>query len=314
MTASSKELHITHWPALLARGASLDRGNQAWPRERLGMGDSQALLTVLRDQLRALGKGRTAWVSLRNQKLQALAGARRRGAASAWEVDYLFDFLEDDAVLGDLLVSVIKAAGRRGAEKLFLRLPLDARIVNLAREAGFLPYKDEVIYLRRGRLNAVQPQLREATPADRYPLFRLYTQVTPEVVRRSEAVTYGEWQAALDTRWLRGGVELVAGEADALSGWVRAARCPQGVLIDLLLDNQRAPDVTALIAAAAHRLAATDQAILVLAPTENAGLCQSLEAAGFSPQATFLSLMHRTTRPLTLSKAIPAVAKNAVGV
>jgi hypothetical protein len=302
--------------ALVARGSASSYENQAWPRERLGTQETQATLRVLRDQLLALGRQRSAWVTVRRHQLQALVGARHRGGRQAWEIDYLIDCCGDERVLAGLLTQAVQAAGEAGAEKLFLRLEADSELQQPAREAGFVPYAEETLYLLNGPLAAEAARCRAASPADSYPLFRLYTASTPEPARRHEAATYAEWQAGMERRWLRGGVELVLERDGALVALVRASRLAQGVLFDLTLSGEHANEAMGLMVAAVHSMDgdAANGPMLALVPSYGESVARRLEDAGFRVAGEYVSLVHRTTRPLSLPKAVPVIAKNAVGV
>jgi len=316
MVADARALLPTDLLALVAHGSSSSYENQAWPRERLGTQETQPTLSVLRDQLFAFGKQRSAWVSLKRQKLQALVGTRHRGGRQAWEIDYLVDCGGDEAVIAELLTRAVKAAGEEGAEKLFLRLAAGSDLFPAAREAGFVAYQEEVLYVLERALEAKPVDCRTATPADSYPLFRLYCACTPEPVRRHEAATYSEWQSGTERRWLRNSAQLVAERDGVIEAHVRASRMTQGVLCDLTLRADATAGAAGLVAAASQALSAgaANGPILALVPSKSEGLARRLEDAGFQVAGEYVSLVHRTTRPLALPKAAPAVAKNAVGV
>jgi hypothetical protein len=315
MVTDARALLPTDLLALVAHGSSSSYEDQAWPRERLGARETQPTLSVLRDQLLALGRQRNAWVSVKRQKLQALVGARRRGGRQAWEIDYLVDCGAEEGVIAGLLTRAVQAAGAEGAEKLFLRLAADSDLFVSAREAGFLPYQEEVLYATDRVLETPHAGCRAATPADNYPLFRLYTACTPEPVRRHEAVTYAEWQAGTERRWLRNSVQLVSERNGSIDAHVRASRLAQGVLVDLLLSPESMPDAAGIMAAALQSLeGGANGPVLALVPAANDGLARRLEEVGFRAAGDYVSLVHRTTRPMALPKTAPAVAKNAVGV
>jgi hypothetical protein len=300
--------------ALVAHGSASSYANQAWPRERLGAHETQPTLSVLRDQLLAFGRQRSTWVSVRRQRLHALVGARERGGHQAWEIDYLVDCTGDEGVVVELLTRAIQAAGESRAEKLFLRLDASSPLLTAAHEAGFMPYQEETLYVHPGGIRADPAPVRAMAPADSYPLFRLYTASTPEAVRRYEAATFSEWQAGTERRWLRGGVHLICERDGKIIASVRAAKLAQGVLLDLTLGPESLEEAEGLVAAAGRRLDTTGAPLLMLVPNANPALARRLEDAGFQPGGEFVSLMLRTTRPLNLPKAIPAVAKNAIGV
>ncbi len=303
----------TDLPALVAY-SGLSYENEAWPRERLGAGESQATLTVVRDQLLAFARKRGTWVSVRRQRLQGLVGARPRGGNEAWEIDYLIDATRDGRVSVDLLECAVLETGKEGAQKLFLRLPGDSGLLEPARAAGFLPYQEETLYVRQGVDGAAADGLRPVLASDNYPLFRLYCQATPEPTRRLEAVTFAEWHAAQERRWLKNGLQLILERDGQLQASVRAARLPQGLLLDLMLSSDVTPDAAGIVNTACAASESGSANVLVLVPEAAEGVARRLVEAGFTPQQTFVSLLRRTARPLALPKKVAVVAKNAVGV
>jgi hypothetical protein len=120
----------------------------------------------------------------------------------------------------------------------------------------------------------------------------------------------------MERRWLRGGVEVVMEGNGAIVALARASRLAQGILIDLTLGNEQADHATGLAAAAIQSVEgdAANGPILALVPSYGEGVSRRLEDAGFQVAGEYVSLVHRTTRPLSLPRAVPAVAKNAVGV
>src|SRR5688572_31458810 len=101
---------------------------------------------MMRDHLLAFAKSRGTWLTTRRGRMQGLIGARQRGGRQAWEVDYLIDTSEGAAVTVDLLECALAEAGRSGAEKLFLRLAANSGLLPVAMEAGFLGFREEVLY------------------------------------------------------------------------------------------------------------------------------------------------------------------------
>lgn len=289
--------------------------NEAWTRERIGGADTARPLAVAVDQVRALSRGRCAWVSFQHQRLMGLAGARKRGGEQAWEFDYLVDATPGHEATVDLLERAAADAGSQGVEKLFLRLDASSDLLPAAREAGFLPYQEEWLYATPSPPRVdVAWDLRAIVPADSYPLFRLYSRAVPEAVRRSEAATFGEWHAAREQRWLRNALQLVKEGDGRLQAWVAAVRLPQGVGVELLLDPEAEAEAEQLVGSALQALDARAGPVLVLIPKYEEALAARLERAGFLMQREFVCTLRRTVRPQTLPKAIPAVVKTVVGV
>jgi hypothetical protein len=305
----------TDLPALLTH-PGLSSENEAFPRERLGAGEAQATLHVVRDQLRAFARQRSAWVSMRRQRLQGLVGARQRGGSAAWEIDYLLDATTGRSVAADLLEYAVAQAGKDGAHKIFLRLPNPSDLLQPAIESGFIAYQEETLYRRGSPLDTKDSPdgLRSAAAADSYPLFRLYCAATPEPTRRVEAATFEEWHAAQERHWHKNGVDLVIEAESRLHARVQACRLPQGLMLDLMLDADAVTDVTRLVGAAVAAAGSPEEPVLVLLPQAAEGIARRLLDAGFSADADYISLVKRTTKPLALPRKVPVVAKNAIGV
>jgi hypothetical protein len=267
------------------------------------------------DQFLGFARGRSAWISVRRQRLQGLVGARRRGARQAWEIDYLIDATPRKAVVTGLLECAIGEVGRGGAEKLFLRLSGDSNLLPVVREAGFIPYQEEVLYARDGSHEAadVDVSLRPATPSDSYLLYRLYNLTTPESIRRLEAATYNEWHAAQERHWLKNALQLVQEEDARVLAWVKAARLHQGVALDLMVGDATIDATKGLVEAAIKAVEPNGATVFTLVPRSAETIARGLEEAGFEPRSEYVSLVRRTTRPQTLPKLVPAIAKNAVG-
>jgi hypothetical protein len=306
----------TDLPALLAH-SGLGYENAAHPRERLGAGEIQATLSFVRDQLRAFARQRSAWVSMKRQRLQGMVGARQRGGSAAWEIDYLLDATPDNRVTADLLSYAVAQAGKERAQKVFLRLPSESDLLQPVLESGFAVYQEETLYVQEAApASRSEPVsgLRTSVASDGYPLFRLYCAATPETTRRFEAATFDEWHAAQERRWQKHGLQLVQESDGGIGILVRACRLPQGLMLDLLIDSKAKADVPGLVSAAVAAIGVEEGPILVLLPRAAVSVGQALEGAGFSATNEYVSLIKRTTKPLALPRKVAVVAKNAVGV
>jgi hypothetical protein len=213
--------------------------------------------------------------------------------------------------LPGLIDCALSGIGEHGGEKLFVRLSAgDENLIEAFRDAGFASYREETLYARSGVSNVVaMSDLQPALPSDDYPAFRLYSLATPEVQRRVEAVTFSEWHAAQERRWLKhGGVELVQHRGGTLSAWAGAAQLPWGTLVCLTTDSEAATEADAIVAAAASR-AGNNAPVHVLVSHDDETVARRLEEAGFTARREFVNLVRRTT----VLKALPARVAPAVG-
>ncbi len=126
----------------------------------------------------------------------SLASARVRSGVRSWEVDRLH--LKDAGDPFDLLEQVVYAAGCRGAERVFLRVPCDSDMVDAARRVGFFSYFEES-HLTGPEWDAEtgagieKYSVERRTPADQQGLFQLYCAATPQEVRQGIGMTIDQW-------------------------------------------------------------------------------------------------------------------------
>jgi hypothetical protein len=314
--ALPRALMPTDLLALVSYG-SRNFDNRAWPRERLGADASSHPLGLIVDKLRSLGRDRCAWVSIEHQRLRGLVAVRPRGGRSAWEIDRLMDAAPGSGTEQRLIETALAGVGSNGGEKLFVRLAAgDSELLEAFHGTGFASCREETLYTRSSAPSVLAvTDLQAALPSDDYPIFRLYTATTPEPQRRVEAVTYAEWHAAQERRWLKhGGVELVQHRDGRLSAWARAAKLPWGTLVDLVADAGAAREADAIVAAATSAVGANGGALHVLVPRTDETAARRLEDAGFTAQREFISLVRRTTVLKALPARLPAVAPKALRV
>ena len=132
-------------------------------------------------------------------RLSSLASARMRSGVRAWEVDRLH--LKEPKQALDLLEQIVQCAGSRGAERVFLRVPCDSKIVDEARRAGFSPYYEEMHltgseWLPNAPVSGEAPDRfteAERRPPDQQGLFQLYCAATPQRVREGIGMTIDQW-------------------------------------------------------------------------------------------------------------------------
>ena len=132
--------------------------------------------------------------------LASLASARVRNGVRAWEVDRLH--LKDTDQAFDLLEQVVFAAGSRGAQRVFLRIPCDSPMIGIARRIGFFPYYEEIHLAGKEWLpdsggsskdSEARFTAEDRSSADQQGLFQLYCAATPQKVREGVGMTLDQW-------------------------------------------------------------------------------------------------------------------------
>lgn len=283
--------------------------NAALTRDRIGTEAAPHLLETALEQWFSFATGRHTWISIKGATLRGLASARLRGSKAAWEVDCLIDAAEDDdSVLNSLLEQVASDAGQAGAEKVFIRVAADSPVVEGATHTGFAPYLHERFLATQApeppATETSRGQLRRWGRADAHETFRLYNRWAPEMVRRVEAATFREWQAARERVSPKRGTQQRVLELDGkLVGWLRTAADAELGRFDMMADDDDAI-LDALIQETLDRLSA-QSALLTLVPQYATGLIRRLEDCGFVDQGEFVVLARRTTKTVDLPQVAP---------
>jgi len=283
--------------------------NEAITRDRIGTEASPHPLETALEQWLSFARARHTWISVKGATLRGLVSTRRRGSKAAWEIDCLIDAAEDDAsVLTSLLERVIADAGKAGAEKVFLRVPAASDAVERSRHAGFCAYATERLLARRSGAPAAAPAvdgLRRSSRADAEPLFRLYNRWAPEPVRRVEAPTFTEWQAAQERiSPTRGTRHRVVERDGRIAGWLRTAVAGEIGRFDLVADPAEPALLDGLIDTALAMLTEQER-LFTLVPQFAAGLRERLERRGFAPEDEYALL----ARPTAERVELPALAQ-----
>lgn len=230
-------------------------------------------------------------------KLRALAGGKSRGSAHAWEVDLLYT--PEVAAAGAALDMLSETAARRGARRIFLRLPLESRVLEAARTAGFMPYATECLMLCPQSSSGVHStlSLRVAGEADGHGIFRLYNRAVPQNVRAAEAVTLEEWAAAQNPIGAANPALFVAETGGEVQAVVRSAQRGNAVTFDILTDPS---DLDLVVAAAgsACALLGGGVALRSFVPAYFDGVGIELERRGFERGAEFALLARQLAKPI----------------
>ena len=242
---------------------------------------------------------RLTWVLCEGVQVVSVATTQRRSGPRSWEITHLF-LTEMHDQLPELLEKLSQTAAAHGGERVFIRLPQEDTLVDVARHCGFFPSVTEVLYkidLGRNRRLAADPTesssgLRKKRPEDEHDLFRLYNAATPTGIRQAFGMTFGQWQASCEP--LPGRCdEYVLEEDGAVKGWVRtASRSGTGHLGAMVHpdDEGRLSD---LVAMGMRRLRRADS-VYAMVPEYETHLQRVLDFQGFIPVGQYVTSVKST--------------------
>lgn len=303
--------------------AFLRRGNDNSAKTGRNLGHQErGLYSVGRffNEWLSLDENRYTWIDISRGRIQGLISVRSRPSPSSWQVDSLILSAEADCqeICSGLLDYVAAVGGEVGVHKVFLRVQKDSALKEVARQAGFVPYKAELLYGREAQLGpaeaaATEVWLRPKRPADDLPLFHLYSATVPGHVREAEAMTLDEWKAitkkdlSLPTQdiSLPAQQELIMEREGSLVGWLRVRRGRHSNSFDILTLPSEQGAMNALVA---HSLAILDQRrpLYCLLPEYRGDLRRTLEEKGFRLVGEYCSLVKQLAVRIRQSSLAPA--------
>jgi hypothetical protein len=285
--------------------------NQAVTRE--GLGKPSAAPDALGAAIQQwLGRGRHVWIDVRGRQIHGIATARPLSGHDAWLIETLVDAgAPGDHVVSALLAQASETAIEAGVSKLLLRMRIDAPGLAEAQRAGFARALNEELWQGEPSTDVARDagaefSVRDVQDSDAFSLFQLYSRTLPIDARQALAMTFEEWQAAQERRWIgRGGRELVACQDGKVRGVIQASSSGQfTVLVEPGFEAAAAGLYTA---ATAH---VDGAARLALQPSCNGTPASMLRSHGFEPGDEFLLLSKRMARPLM--EVIPNAAGRTV--
>jgi len=271
--------------------------------------------TALRGIIPRLGNV-WSYVLVSDGEVRAIAQARPRRDSHTWDVVYLAYGRKDrigssesrDAMWSALLDAITRTAGRRRATRLFARVPDNADAMIALRDAGYITYGRESLYVapyhKTARSAAEQPALRRQQGGETWAIHQLYTLTTPKAMQFAEARTSSYWDlprrdGSRCAYWI--------GEAHEVTAYARTLSGEHSQLIDLLFRPEAREQLPAFIQRVLAALPAGEgDLVYVRALGHQEELGGVLEALGFSPLIRQSLLVKYTT--ISVREAVPAFA------
>jgi len=268
---------------------------------------NMALRKAVVGQLLPLGGSWHHWIAIEDRRLVGLIIARNRNSSQVWQISHLLVSHEaGDDLTRELFNQITADAYRHGIERLFLRLPLDSPIQQIAVEQGFQPYIAERLYQWspfKDNLIVEHQNItgtwRSRTKQDNWSVFQLYSAVAPAIVRQAEGLAYAEW---LQSRERKNGIQDKVWEKDGIiQGWARAKSCGNGVMFEFLSN----PGDVSAIMPFIQSVVRGKQPVFVLTYSYQAHIQSLLESEGSIPVADNSLFLKRLLVRVTQTRLAP---------
>ncbi|HEX5502387.1 MAG TPA: hypothetical protein VFW96_07165, partial [Thermomicrobiales bacterium] len=257
----------------------------------------------------------------------AFVQARGRSAPHKWDIVYLAAARRGPAAAPGgrlplwtaLLDYTTVAAGRRGIQRLYAKLPGDGEAAEAFRAAGYVRYGEETLYhlyggtaLAAGAADGAEEAapLRPQTPADTWALHRLYTLTAPKPVQYAEAYTSHRWEVAEPGLWRgRRGVRewgLVVEQGHDVVVYCRVGRQRQRIRLAFVFEPEGRALLAPVLDAVLREVApGRDDQVYCTVQEFQQELAPLLEARGFERLGA-QELLVRYTTVSVRTAALPA--------
>lgn len=265
----------------------------------------------------ALQPGRETWVQIEHGQIFGVVSVHARFGTDVWDVDRLMIAQSVDAerACARLLDHICEAAVEEGVQKIFLRLDAASSWMQAARQAGFVHYTSEQVYVLPQLQPVTRPTvpgLRPRRPADHQALFQLYSASVPIQVRQIEALTLQEWRWTdnwgLVSTALRRGLtrrrrDLVVQNGDGIEAWLQIEL--HNRTLRLLTDPREAVDATLLLTRGLAELPPGRPVVFPVREHQGA-VAGPLEELGFHPGESQALLARTLTVRIPERRLVPA--------
>ena len=220
-------------------------------------------------------------------RITGLASACRRAGVTSWGVRHLVAVRGEEESCCELLEALAGHAGERGAERLFLPVPDEGRLVDMVRKSGFFPCTSLTVFTLVGRaaLVGITPvqRYRPRLVGDEHSLYRIYNATTPAEVREAVGLTLQQWMDAQEPRSKRTR-ELVVEEDGEIRVWVRLEPHRRYVRVYSMVDPVWEGGLRSLVALVLDE--AGSRRVLWEVPAYQESLRLTLEHVGFQMSGT----------------------------
>jgi hypothetical protein len=250
----------------------------------------------------------SCWVKTRRARVQALLRAGPRSGPYAWELSDLFLEKGGRDIVLEVFEQVSFLAGSSGARRVFLRLPAESDLFDLARAAGYQAVFSEAVFradstrevLARTGETSEGLELRPLYDEDTFALFRLYCAAVPINVRSRMGQTVDDWSSSKEypgrnfRDW-----GLSNSNGDGLAAHVQSSDAAGGRFFSIRCRESANYRYESLIAAGVGQV--NDRSTITIVPSYDSILSGTLTELGFRESETYDVMVKTLVAPVTMT-------------
>ncbi len=257
------------------------------------------------------GQKEPGTVIVNGMHLGGLASVRLRSGPTTWEVHFLNvpdDSMEDSV---SLLEFLCKLAGNQGAQKIFLRVPVEDPVIDPAKKSGFEDLFKEILYKKLGNnltQNETNHIFEDVSVTSDSMLYRIYSECISSSVKSDYGLIFDEWKDSLEPA--HGEVkEAVYVSEGRIHGWVRVIAGKSGLnRMEILVHPTEDLFIWEEAVSWGLKNGIKSSSWLMLVPEYQTSLKLALEKLGFIPNETYQLMAASLAVRVENSELIPAKA------
>ena len=289
--------------------------NLAKPHRKLGPARLCMTEVLSPKPLLGMAPRRHTCVQTRGLKIKGLALAQDLGSSTVWEINSLASAPESHNSITDLLNGLTLDAGRKGVDRLFLRIVDTDPCRDGVSAAGFSFYLRECLYRRDlpGTLptGPAMPdvELQPVTRGNEFSVYQIYNAVFPFHVREAEGQTLEHWKETRDRNWQgRNAGQFLVLHHGQVIGWAGAREQGRLGYFNIMLRPGAPVSFDDVLLLVESRLSHLDT-LLCLASEFATPLMVALESRGYTLVEEYSRAVRKVTASIKRPSLVPIGAE-----
>ena len=254
-------------------------------------------------------------VQTRGLKIKGIALAQDLGSSTVWEINSLASASESRNSITDLLNGLTLSAGRKGVDRLFLRIVGASPCRDGVSAAGFSFYLRE--YLYRRDLPGTLPvesgipgvTLQPVTRGNEFSVYQIYNAVFPFHVRDAEGQTLEHWKQTRNRNWQgRNAGQFLVLHHGQVIGWAGIREQGRLGYFNIMLKPGAPVSFDDVLPLAESRLSHLDTA-MCLSTEFSTSLMVALESRGYTLVEEYSRAVRKVTARIKRPSLVPIGAE-----